>query len=95
MAKRIVTALEISEDYLKIAQAEGNGEGLVLTNLAIRKIAGKKENEIGRELSVLLHENKIKAQNLIVSIPRQLLTIRTLRFPSVNKEELQATKQIP
>lgn len=101
MAKRIITALEITEDYLKIAQAEQTAQGTILIDLALKKITGKKENEIGRELSNLIHENKIKVQNLIVAIPRHLLTIRTLRFPSTNKEELvsmvelQATKQIP
>lgn len=101
MAKKTITALEITEDYLKLAQAEETSQGVIVTDLALKKIAGKKEGEIGRELSILIHENKIKVQNLIVSIPRQLLTIRTLRFPSVNKEELssmvklQAAKQIP
>ncbi len=101
MASRIITALEITEDYIKLAQAEETAQGRILTNLALKKISGKKETEIAGQIAELIQENKIKIKNLIVAIPRHLLTIRTLRLPSTGQAELasmvtlQASKQIP
>ena len=101
MAKRIITALEITDDYIKLAQAKATPQGCFFTDLNLRKITAKAESEIAQQLSNFLYENRIKVKNLIVVIPRHLLTIRTLRLPSADNTELasmvnlQASKQIP
>lgn len=94
--------LEFTQDRVKLLVAVKKGQGFSLTKMSKRPINGLSDDEISGALEALLNESGVKKTSpLIISIPRHLFTVRSLRLPAVDEAELkdmaalQAGKQLP
>jgi len=98
--RRKVVALESSGEYLKLAVVESTPRGKKLSRLLARTVV------LQDDLSVLLRsvveEGLIPADSrVLISIPRNLVTVRNLQLPTTDPKELremvnlQAVKQTP
>jgi len=102
MAKNIITVLEITETHIKLVQArEESQDNIKITKFLIENIPSGTDEDISKKLSNLIKKSNIKPTNLIIIIPRNLVTIRNVGLPSQDPAEieqmveLQATRQIP
>jgi Tfp pilus assembly PilM family ATPase len=97
--RRTITALEFGGEWLKLAQVETGRRGPRLLRLAARPVV--LQDEIPRLLAELLPGDRRTAGSVIVSIPRNLATVRHLQLPTTDPGELkemialQAAKQTP
>lgn len=97
--QRTVIALEFSGEWLKLAQVEVGGKGKRLLKLSARPVP--LQEELSKTLSDLLKEGVIPADSVLISIPRNLVTVRNLQLPTTDPHELkeminlQAAKQTP
>jgi Tfp pilus assembly PilM family ATPase/Tfp pilus assembly protein PilN len=98
---KIITVLEIDNDWIKIVQAQPFGKELKISNIIAEKITSSVDDKTPDRVSELLKELKINQNFLTVSIPHQLAVIKNLELPSVNPVEvkdmveLQIGKQTP
>ena len=101
MAKKVITVLEITQTHIKLAQAKEESGSNVISKFFIENISSDTDEAISKTLSDLIKKSNIKPTNLIVVIPRNLVTIRNVNLPSQDPVEiekmvgLQAAKQIP
>lgn len=101
MAKDIVTVIEITKDFLKIAQAQMDQKEPVLSKIITEQIQNLPDDQISKKLFTAIKNNKINTSNTIAIISRQNVTIRHLKLPSVDAKELesmmefQAQRQLP
>ncbi|MFC1593924.1 pilus assembly protein PilM [Candidatus Omnitrophota bacterium] len=101
MAHGFITAIEITDTHIKLAQAKKDSKGVVVTALRAVTIHLQADDSISKQLGALLDETKIKPSNVICIIPRKFVIARTLKLPSHDKKEiekmaaLQAAQQIP
>ena len=99
--KNYLAVIEIDSEVVKIIQAEGDSKGFIINKILAHTIVGSSPQEAASYITQLISQNGIKADKLIGVISRRDLTVRTLKLPSTNKEELQqmvsfeAVKQIP
>lgn len=94
--------LEFDSDAVKLLEAVRKGQKISLLKLAKRPISGLPDDAVSEAITAILNESKIKNPGqLIISIPRHLVTARNLRLPSLDDVELtnmvnlQAGKQLP
>jgi len=94
--------LQFTKETLKLLRTARKGQKITLLNLAKKSIAGLSDEAIANTIHDLISQEKIRKINqLVISIPRHLVTVRNLRFPSVDDAELksmvgwQAGKQLP
>ncbi|MCM8765340.1 MAG: pilus assembly protein PilM [Candidatus Omnitrophica bacterium] len=95
-----LTCIEISETHIKLAQFEKIKGEKRLVYLFTRNIPSQDEETVIKTLKTLLAE--IKRKGLVLSLlPRHHITVRYLKLPSANPEEIsamldfQVSKQIP
>lgn len=99
--KRIITGLEIEGGYLKLAQARDVKGAKRIVKLIVRKLPSQSEEDIVAALGDVRSQLKERLGHLAISIPRHKLTVRFLRFPTINEKEikgmveLQLTKELP
>ncbi len=89
--KNKFTGLEIEGNYVKLAQAVDSLGLRKVVRLIVKKLASQSEKEIIAALKDTLGE--LKGQNrghLTICIPRHKVTVRFLRFPTVNEKEITA-----
>ncbi|MCX5657343.1 MAG: pilus assembly protein PilM, partial [Candidatus Omnitrophica bacterium] len=97
---RMRTSLEITEEYIKLAQFEYIKEMPRLIHLVTRKIPSPNEEDAVKTLRVALSGLKIKGP-VLSCLSRHQVTVRYLKLPSANTGELEAmldfqvAKQIP
>ena len=99
--KKLTTAVDISDGFVKIAviSVDKSGKGLHLLDSV--KLPTDKDKEIAKEVRSLISKNKLGNSLILASFPRHLVTIRNVRLPTANKEEvknmagLQAVKYLP
>lgn len=94
--------LEFTNDRIKLLEAAGRQKKVVLVNLLKKATSGLSDEAVSALISDLLNEARIRKRGpLTICIPRHLVTVRTLRLPSVDDMELkdmvalQAGKQLP
>jgi Tfp pilus assembly PilM family ATPase len=97
----ILTCLEISENHVKLAQFVTQKDGRKeLVYLITRKIPSAEEEVLTKVLRQMTAEFKIKGR-FLSCVARNLVTVRYLKMPSVNPQEVEAmldfqiTKQMP
>ncbi|MDP2939560.1 MAG: pilus assembly protein PilM [Candidatus Omnitrophota bacterium] len=101
MLNKLITALEITSTHIKLAQSQPNSQGRIIKKLMVETLTSSSPDDITKSLREMLSSLKIKASSIILALPRQLLTLRTVRLPSSNNQEiekmveLQISKQIP
>jgi len=94
-----VIALELSGECLKLAQVEHSVRGKKIVKLVARTVVLKED--LSKTLVGLVNEGMIRADSVLISIPRNLVTVRNLQLPSTDPKELkeminlQAVKQTP
>lgn len=97
--KRTITALEFSGEWLKLAQVEVSGKAKRLLRLIATPVV--LQEEIAKTLVDLFKEGTRSEDSILISIPRNLVTVRNLQLPTIDPRELkemiglQAAKQTP
>src|SRR5712692_3331174 len=97
--RRTTTALELSGEWLKLAQVEVGAKGKRLLRLIARPVAP--QEELSQTLVDLFKTGMSSADSIVISIPRNLVTVRNLQLPTTDPHELkemidlQAAKQTP
>lgn len=99
--RRFATAIELGDGYIKLAQILSRArEGKIATCL-FKRFSSQETEEVAAELRAILKEHNLRPKETILSIPRQAVTTRSVKLPSINPRELeemiafQALKQIP
>lgn len=98
---KITTVVEISDKHIKIAQVSFAGKEIKVIACVYKELAATSAETTETELKKILREYNIKPKDLILVIPRQLVTTKNIRLPSQNSREIgemagfQALKQIP
>lgn len=99
--ERKFTGLEIEGGYVKLAQAQNFKGSRKLVRLIVKKLASRSEKALASALSSITDELKGHIEHLSICIPRHKVTVRFLRFPTVNEKEiagmvrLQSAKELP
>ena len=100
-SNKIVTVLEIDENWLKAIQAEISPNEKRICRMLVKKISTISEDTLINIIREISKELKIDQKHLIISLPAHFATIRNPEFPSTNAEEiknmveLQIGKQTP
>jgi len=98
--KDILTVIEFSSNSIKLAQSYSNKQKFI-TKFALQENIGDSELEFTKKLEKIIKENHLKINNLVVSLDRSLVTIRSIKLPSTSEEEIksmaewQAAKLLP
>ena len=99
-SKKASTVVEIGNDWLKILQYNPSYRGGRVTRASFVKLVQIKE-PVTEALAKAFKTLKLGKEDVIACIPRHLVTVRILEFPSVNAKEindmvtLQVGKQTP
>ncbi len=86
--RKTVVAVEIGQEWLKIVQAERDGARAVqVSRLCMRPV---KEDQPGlhEEIRTVWRDQRLARLPVMVSLPRQLATMRTLKLPSTDASEI-------
>jgi len=87
--RNINIALEIGEEYLKIALAKAAGpKESRLSDFIVEPVKSLTGDKISRYIADAVGRSKLKSQPVIVSIPRNCATVRNLHLPSKNRKEI-------
>ena len=98
---KLITAIDISDDLLKIIAISNDNKGSSLSALDCISLSSDDEKAVAKEVRVILSKHKIAKSYFIISFPRHLVTIKSVRLPTTseseirNMAELQAIKYIP
>ncbi len=99
--KKAITGVEITGDWLKIAQSSYGIKGREITKLIAREIKGLSDEQISRQIAGIFRSFGISKDYVVTSVARHQAAIRFLKLPSVDKEEISrmvdfhAVKEIP
>ena len=99
--EKIVTAIDISDNVIKVLAISFNKGERILHTLDQSEIKAKKEKDIAKEVRALVSKDRLAKSLFYLSFPRHLVTIRNIQLPTVNDEEiknmaeLQAIKYLP
>ncbi len=97
--RTMVVALESSGECLKLAQVEFGAKGKKIVKLVAR--TSVLQEDVSKTLMGLAEEGFIPTESVLISIPRNLVTVRNLQLPTTDPQELkemvnlQAVKQTP
>ena len=91
---RSPVAVEINEEFLKLVTAKPFVKSRQASDCIVKPIAGLSDKQITEQLSGLLRELKLKPSPLVVSIPRNFVTVRNLHLPSQDKNEILQMLQL-
>jgi len=88
MAKKFKTILEITNTHIKLLQTKEEQKGSIITFI-IEDISSPRDEDISKKLQDLVKNLNIKQSSLNVVIPRNLITLRNVSFPSHNPNEIK------
>lgn len=97
----ITTSVEISDKYIKLIQISSKGKEIKIITGIYKEFSTSEPEVTIATLQGILKEHKIRPKDLILSVPRQSVTIKNIRLPSKIPREIdemagfQALKQIP
>ena len=92
--------VEIGNDWLKVMEGNPSAKESFVTKASFRKLVEIKE-PVTVALTKIFKDLKLSTQGVIACIPRHLVTVRILEFPSTNPRDirdmvsLQVGKQTP
>lgn len=98
---KIITSVEISDRYIKLLQISSRGTETKVIACVFKELSTTDPEACATVLEGILKEYNIKPKDLVLTIPRQSVTIRNIKLPSQNLREIdemvgfQAVKQIP
>jgi Tfp pilus assembly PilM family ATPase/Tfp pilus assembly protein PilN len=97
--RKVVVALESSGECLKLAQVQFGAKGKKIVKLVARTAV--LQEDLSKTLMGLVEEGFLATDSVLISIPRNLVTVRNLQLPTTDPQELkemvnlQAVKQTP
>lgn len=100
IVKKPVVVIEMSNDWLKMAENSVFHGNRYLTKLGFMKLADI-EGSVARAIAKMFNGMKLSKQYVVAYIPRHLVTVRILELPSADPKEvsdmvnLQISKQTP
>ncbi len=100
LSKKPVVIVEIGNDWLKVVEGHPASKEGVISKVSFKKLVEIKE-PVTDALARIFRELKLSKQGVIACIPRHLVTVRILEFPSTNPKDirdmvsLQVGKQTP
>lgn len=81
--------LEIGEQYLKLAMGRTQGPRQSrLLDLMVEPVSALKDEGLTKLIGGVFGKLKLKSQGLIISMPRNFVTVRNLHLPSKDKKEI-------
>src|SRR5947208_15063787 len=83
--QRTTTALELSGEWLKLAQVEVGAKGKRLLRLIARPVAP--QEELSQTLVDLFQTGMSSADSFVISTPRKLVTVLNLQLPTADLHE--------
>ena len=86
--KKVNTVLEISENYIKMAQRVILGKEKVINKIRVEKIKGLNIKEIISFIRDWTKEGKINSKELVISIPSGRVITKNLTLPSIDLAEI-------
>ena len=98
--RKPAVVVEIGNDWLKVMEGTPFGQESVVTKAVFKKLVEIKE-PVTAALTKIFKDLKLSAYGVIACIPRHLVTVRILEFPSTNLKDirdmvaLQVGKQTP
>jgi Tfp pilus assembly PilM family ATPase len=98
--RKSVVIVEIGNDWLKVVAGDPSFKGGMVTQACFKKLVDIKES-VTDALARIFKELKLNKQGVTACIPRHLVTVRLLEFPSINPRDigdmisLQVGKQTP
>jgi Tfp pilus assembly PilM family ATPase len=93
-------AVEIGNEWLKVIECGSSAKEAAVTKIYLKKLVEIKE-PLTDALVKVFKDLKLGKRGVIVCIPRHLVTVRVLEFPSINPQDikdmvsLQVGKQTP
>lgn len=93
--------VELGKGYFKFCQLSAKKHGRSILHLERIDIPLYEDAAVSARIKDFLNEAKIEKRNVILNIPRHLVTARIVRFPSVNDDEIskmtkvEALKHVP
>src|SRR3989344_5112023 len=98
--RKPAVVVEIGNDWLKVMEGNPSAKESFVTKASFRKLVEIKE-PVTVALTKIFKDLKLSPQGVIACIPRHLVTVRILEFPSTNPRDirdmvsLQVGKQTP
>ncbi len=98
--RKPAVVVEIGNDWLKVMEGTPLGQGSIITRVNFKKLVEIKE-PVTVALANIFKDLKLNPHGVIACIPRHLVTVRILEFPSTNPRDirdmvaLQVGKQTP
>lgn len=86
---KISLGIELGDEYFKIAVGIRKGAHLKLQECIFGAVQAFSDDEIGRAIASALKKTKYKTRFVVVSFPRNLVTVRNLHLPSSSVEEIE------
>ena len=80
--------LEIGERYLKMVVFRPSKESSGQLELFAKPIKGLKDEDISKAIKEIIEKAAVRAGPLVISLPRNLVTMRNLHLPSRDPEEI-------
>lgn len=84
----MVTIIQISEQYLKVVVAKEGGGRLQIISSFAERIETKSDPQITASIQEILKKLKTRHGSVILSLARNLTTVRNLHLPSQSSEEV-------
>lgn len=91
---KLPVSLEIGEKYFKIVVVKTSAKTHRVSDCIIKNITGLKDDKISELMASVFKELKITPSPLIVSIPRNQVTVRNLHLPTQDKKEIEQILQL-
>lgn len=95
-----LTVIEFSAGSIKLAQSRMDKQ-IFISKLIVKDGIADSEYEFTKELEKIIKDNHLKINDLIISLDRSLVTIRSVKLPFTSEEEIknmanwQASKLLP
>lgn len=86
--QRCSTAIEITNQWLKLVTAKSSLRGAALVNTFVKSAVNLKPEQVGEEISQAIKKFKIIPSPLVICYPRNLVTMRNIHLPSSEPKEI-------
>jgi Tfp pilus assembly PilM family ATPase len=99
--ERSIVAIDISDSFIKLAAISTDKGARALSVIDAAELPSNKDKDIAKEIRSLISKNRLGKSYIYVSFPRHLVTIRNVKLPTANEQEvkkmaaLQAIKYLP
>lgn len=101
MNKNIRHIIEATNTHIKYVQAKRTGRQMIVSVVALVPFLGGSDDDLVRIIQQFSKQYKLQTEDVVVSIPRQLIILKLLNLPASNSNEikkmiaLQLKSQIP